>query len=128
MEIESVRRESEEKVFHERTEIRSTERNFLEDLDRDNWQHSPKKCRAPSPARDQQQPAVDRRVPERQGDETVEQHQPALKERYVGPRRRRTHSVEYEDYAGFQQHDQLHANGDREADQRQNHQRNGYLG
>ena len=35
--------------------------------------------------------------------------------------------MEYEDYAGLQQHDHLHANDDRERNQRQNHQRNGYL-
>ena len=42
----------------------------------------------------QQQPAVDRRMPERNRDQTVEQHQPVLKHRDVGPRRRRTHTVE----------------------------------
>src|SRR5438876_9829556 len=65
LEVESVRREPENTVFQERTEIRSPERNPLENLDRNQWQHSPKKCRAPRPARDQQQQAVDRRMPER---------------------------------------------------------------
>ena len=48
--VERARRESEETMFHKRTEIRSAERNLLKDLDRDNWQHGPEKRRAPHPA------------------------------------------------------------------------------
>src|SRR5437762_13491075 len=79
LEIEGARPESHQTVFHKGGEIRSAERDFFEDLDRDKWQHGPKKCRSSRPARDQQQPAVDRRMPERDRGQAVEQHQPVLK-------------------------------------------------
>ena len=66
-------------------------------------------------------------MPERNRGQTVEQYQPVLKHGDVSPRRRRAHTVKDEDYAGFQHHNQLHANDDRERNQRQNHQRNGHL-
>src|SRR6266550_3199431 len=48
--VESLRRESHQAVHQHGGKIRSAERNFLEDLDRDDWQQGPEKCRAPHPA------------------------------------------------------------------------------
>ena len=86
-EVKSVRRESKETVSDESAEVRGPKCNLLEDLDHDQRQHRPKKRRAPRPARNQQEPAVDWRVPERQHDQTVEQHQPILKNGMISPGR-----------------------------------------
>ena len=58
--------------------------------DRQNGKHRPEERRAPRPAGDQQQPAVDRRVPERVHGQAVEQHQRHPEQRQPRPQRRRS--------------------------------------
>src|SRR6266536_1415913 len=50
LKVESVGRESEEAVFHKGGEMRSAERDLFEDLDHDQRQHRPEKCRSACPA------------------------------------------------------------------------------
>src|SRR5438552_2449465 len=75
-EIESVRRETKHAFFEQIANVRSIERDLFKYGDGYRRQRSPKKCRAPDPTGDEQRPAINRRLPERDRDPPVNEHHP----------------------------------------------------
>ena len=68
--------------------MRSVERKLLKNADREQRQYRPKKGRPPRPSGNQQGPAVDRRMPERNHNQAVEQDERLLEQIETCPRRR----------------------------------------
>src|ERR1700678_1342973 len=65
--------ESNEAVAEHGAEVRSVEGNLFEGSDGERRQNSPEKCCTARPAGDQDEPAIDGRVPECGHDEAVEE-------------------------------------------------------
>src|SRR5207244_4571664 len=69
LEIESFRRESRQAIPQHSDKMGRVESDLFEDADREQRQNRPEKRCAPRPARNQEEPSVDRRMPERQRDQ-----------------------------------------------------------
>ena len=67
--------------------MRSIERELLKNADRKQRQYRPEKGRPPCPSGNQQGPAVDWRMPERNDNQAVEQYERLLKQIETCPRR-----------------------------------------
>src|SRR6266550_508895 len=78
LEIKGFRRESGQAVPQHSDKMRCVEGNRFENSDREQRYYRPKKGRAPRPARNQEKPAINRRMPERQRDQAVKQNQRLL--------------------------------------------------
>lgn len=63
-----------EAVSKQGSEMASVKSNPFKDAHREWWKQGPKKRGAPRPGGDQQQPRIDRRMPQRSHHQTVEQH------------------------------------------------------
>src|ERR1043165_3479736 len=118
VELERFWSESEYAIFEQRTNIRSVEGDLFKYGNRKWWQRGPKKRRPPDPARNEQCPAVNRRLPKHNRDQGVNQRYPVSKKGYVLPRCRRAHAVRNQHDARDYQHDELCDNDHGESDQR----------
>src|ERR1700741_4399538 len=100
LEGEGISRKAQESVLYEGREELGAEGNLLEDANDEKRQDGPEKRRAPRPARYEQEPAIDRSVPQRKSDQAVEQYYPVLKEWDSGPGAGWTHSMHEQNHPG----------------------------
>ncbi len=112
-----------EPVVQQGTEVRRVGRDPLGDA-QPSGAGRPTGCHASRPARDQEQPAIDRRIPERHGHEPIGQHQRHLQYRPVTPQHGRAHAVRRQHGASQDQHDKLHGERDGKDDHGQRDERN----
>ena len=100
------------------------EHDPFDQANRQRQKYGPQKSVAPGPGGNEQQPGVNRRVPDGHGGDAVKQHQGHFRQRHVGPHRSCAHAVGGQDDRAQHPHDELHDDDGGETDGRNHHQRN----
>src|SRR6267378_2663200 len=127
LEIERRVARAEQAVLQHRREETRVEGDLFKNADHEWRQDRPEKCRAPRDSRNQQRPAVNRRVPERDHGQAVKQDHQFPEQVEVFPGRSRE-TARQQHRAADEQHKKLRDSDDYENNRRQNRERNDRLG